>query len=61
MKPDHDFDLARVREARIQISREFGNDPDLLARHYMELQRRHADRLVHSSEMNADELPLEAR
>jgi hypothetical protein len=50
MKPDRDSDLARIREARIRISEEFQNDPELLIKHYIELQERHRDRLVYSSE-----------
>jgi hypothetical protein len=50
MKPDSDSDLARIREARIQISKECQDDPELLIKRYIELQERHRDRLVFSSE-----------
>jgi hypothetical protein len=42
--------LACVREARMHISEEFNHDPELLVKHYMELQKRHKDRLVYSTE-----------
>ena len=40
---------ARVREVRHRISERFGHDPRRLAQHYMELQKRHADRLVRAA------------
>lgn len=36
-----------VRAARIQISKEFGDDPTRLIAHYIEFQKRYADRLLH--------------
>ena len=57
MKPNPDSDLARIREARIRISEEFQNDPELLIKHYMELQERHRDRLVFSREAGAKDQP----
>jgi hypothetical protein len=56
-----DYELARIREVRLQISREFNDDPDLLAKHYMELQERHKDRLVYSAEAGVVEPPKDAR
>lgn len=38
--------IARIREARHQISEEFGNDPYRLVAHYMELQREHPEKTV---------------
>lgn len=38
--------IEEVREIRRQISARFDHDLDKLAEHYMELQKRHADRLV---------------
>lgn len=38
--------LDAVRAARIQISKEFGDDPTRLVAHYIEFQKRYADRLI---------------
>ena len=46
MNTKGDSELARIREARIRISEEFNHDPELMVKHYMELQKRHQDRLV---------------
>lgn len=35
-----------VRDAREKISAQFGNDPDKLVDHYMQLQERYRDRLL---------------
>ena len=40
--------IARVREVRQRISREFDNDPKKLVEHYMQLQERHKDRFLDS-------------
>ncbi len=50
MNVDQDSDLARIREVSIRISDELHNDPKLFVEHYIELQKRHRDRLVYSSE-----------
>jgi hypothetical protein len=50
--PQHDVDL--VRAARIQISKEFGDDPKRLIAHYFELQKRFADRLIHGPDGEPD-------
>lgn len=42
-----------VRAARIQISKEFGDDPTRLIAHYIELQKRYADRLIHGPDGEA--------
>jgi hypothetical protein len=55
MNINRDSDLARIREARVRISEEFHNDPELLIKHYMELQERHHDRLVYSPESGEQE------
>lgn len=47
--------IEEVREIRRQISARFNDDPAKLAQHYMELQQRHADRLVYPPESNRDE------
>ena len=39
-----------VRAARIQISKEFGDDPTRLIAHYIEFQKRYAERLIHGPE-----------
>jgi hypothetical protein len=38
--------IARIREARHRISEEFGHDPYRLVAHYMELQKKHPEKLV---------------
>jgi hypothetical protein len=43
MRPD--LGLQATREIRERISRELGNDPRRLVEHYMDYQRRFADRL----------------
>jgi hypothetical protein len=48
MKPNEDPEMAWIREVRMRISEEFHHDPELLIRHYMELQERHKDRLVYA-------------
>ncbi len=57
MNVNRDSDLARIREARVRISEEFHDDPELLIKHYMELQERHHDRLVYSPESGVQEQP----
>lgn len=39
--------IEEIREIRRQISARFDDDPAKFAQHYMELQKRHADRLVY--------------
>lgn len=58
MQPDPT--LARIREARMRISEQFNHNPELLVKHYMELQKRHQDRLVYSGEAKSQKLPKEA-
>ena len=43
---EDDPTIARVREVRHRISRQFDNDPKKLVEHYMQLQERHKDRLL---------------
>ena len=50
MNTKRDSELARIRETRLRISEEFNHDPELMVKHYSELQKRHQDRLVHSTE-----------
>ena len=42
--------LIRIRQVRQEISEQFGDDPDRLVAHYIDLQQRHRDRLVPSRE-----------
>ncbi len=37
--------LGRIRQARHEISERFDHDPDALVAHYIELDKRYADRL----------------
>ncbi len=37
--------LDRIRQARHEISERYDHDPDALVAHYMELDKKHADRL----------------
>lgn len=49
-----------VRAVRIQISKEFGDDPTRLIAHYMELQKRYAARLIHGPESQSAAQPAVA-
>jgi hypothetical protein len=50
----NDPTLAAIRKARCDISREQGNDPARLIRHYMELQARFKGRLIRGPESDDD-------
>ena len=39
-------EIDRIREARHQISEQFGHDPYRLVAYYMELQKEHPEKLV---------------
>jgi hypothetical protein len=39
-----------VRAARIQISKEFCDDPTRLIAHYIEFQKQYAERLLHGAD-----------
>ena len=39
-------EIARIREARHQISEQFGHDPYRLVAHYMERQKEHPEKMV---------------
>ena len=58
-KPDPE--IAQIREVRMRISEEYHHDPDLLAKHYQELQKRHKDRLVYSTEAPSQKVPNEVQ
>jgi hypothetical protein len=45
--------IDEVRTVRRRISAQFDHDPKKLVEHYMELQKRHSDRLIGRSK-NAD-------
>ena len=59
MNAKHDAELAQIRETRLRISEECHHDPELMVKHYMELQKRHQDRLVYSTEASVQSLPEE--
>jgi hypothetical protein len=61
MKEQDDPTIARVREARHQISEACGHDPQRLVDYYIELQKKYESRLQKKSEdeeMRAE--PVEA-
>jgi len=39
-------EIARIREVRHRISEEFGHDPYRMVAYYMELQKKHPEKLV---------------
>lgn len=45
-KPEDPID--QIRRVRREISAKFDHDPRKLAEHYMELQKRHGERLITS-------------
>ena len=45
--------IDEIRAVRSQISAQFDHDPKKLVEYYMELQKRHADRLVGSTKDSA--------
>jgi hypothetical protein len=60
MNPDPT--IARIREARHQISEKCGHDPKKLVEYYMKLQKeKYADRLVCSTEAKSQKLPKEVQ
>ena len=46
--------IDEIRAVRHRISEQFGHDPKKLCEHYMKLQERHRDRLVHSTDRPPD-------
>jgi hypothetical protein len=48
MKEEAEDPIAQVRRVRHEISAKCDHDPRKLVEHYMELQKRHADRLITS-------------
>ncbi len=61
MSTKDDSELARIRETKLRISAELNDDPQLVVQHYMDLQRRHQDRLVYSTETGIGSMPQDAR
>jgi hypothetical protein len=53
-RPGADPTIDEIRAARHRISEQFGHDPKRLCEHYMELQERHRDRLVRSTDRPLD-------
>jgi hypothetical protein len=54
-----DPEIAQIREVRMRISEEFNHDPDLLAQHFRELQKRHQDRVVYAPTTSGAEFAAE--
>jgi hypothetical protein len=48
MKKESEDPIDRIRRVRHEISARFDHDPHKLVEHYMELQKRHGDRLITS-------------
>ncbi len=48
MKNENEDPIERIRRARHEISARLDHDPRRLIEHYIELQERHADRLISS-------------
>ena len=59
MNARQDPEIAQIREVRMRISEEYHHDPDLLAQHYQELQKRHRDRLVSAPTASVTETAVE--
>lgn len=53
IKEDED-PIAQIRRVRHEISAKCDHDPRKLVEHYMELQKRHADRLITSPSPSGD-------
>jgi hypothetical protein len=52
-KQPNDPVVDEVRAIRTQISAEFDHDPSRLVEHYIQLQKRHADRLIAARDKSA--------
>jgi hypothetical protein len=50
MKVKDDPTITRIREARRQISKEYGHDPQKIVEYYAELQKKYQDRIIRDSE-----------
>jgi hypothetical protein len=53
--------IDEVREVRLRISQEFGNDPRRLVEHYMELQKKYADRLIYAAKRHVESVAKSGR
>jgi len=54
----HDPTLERIWETRRQIAKRFDYDPKKLGEYYMELQKRHQDRLVESPKNEENKIEI---
>jgi len=54
MKKEAEDPIDRVRHTRHEISAKCDHNPQKLVEHYMELQKRHADRLITSPGPSAE-------
>ncbi len=57
-KMKHDPTLERIWETRRQIAKRFDYDPKKLGEYYMELQKRHQDRLVESPKNEENKIEI---
>jgi hypothetical protein len=42
--------IARIRKARMEISKRFEHNTEKLVKHYMRIQNRHKERLIRTSD-----------
>lgn len=54
MKKDPEDPIDQIRRTRYEISAKFDHDPQKLVEHYMQLQSRHAERLISSPAPTAE-------
>jgi hypothetical protein len=50
MKAKDDPTITRIREARHQISKQCGHDPQKIVKYYAKLQEKYRDRIISDSE-----------
>ena len=60
MNGKSDSELGRIRETKMRISEELHHDLERAVDHYMELQKRHQDRLVYSCEASTQDILKDA-
>lgn len=48
--------IARIREARHQVSQEQAHDPGKVVAYYIELQKRYEDRLLESPRLDEEDI-----
>ena len=56
MTGKNDSELGRIRETKMRISEELHHDLERAVNHYIELQKRHQDRLVYSCEARPQDI-----